>query len=164
MADAGGKSDWKKQIIPRKDSFLDMIRVACYVHQISEAGEMIEYCPELGYETTLNIMAISVASDREISEALSIGARTPAGPCPVDLFGAGFPPLRRPAGAPQPLAEKGPGSDQWAGSGGRFQSLCLRSGCSAGADSHFRWYRSRWIGSLDGGETPSTYLYPPIRH
>ena len=28
MADAGGKSDWKRQIIPAKDSVLSMIRVA----------------------------------------------------------------------------------------------------------------------------------------
>jgi len=42
MADAGGKSDWKNQILPAKDSVLDVIRVACYVHQISEAVEMIE--------------------------------------------------------------------------------------------------------------------------
>ena len=33
MADAGGKSDWQNQIGPAKDSVLDMIRVACYVHQ-----------------------------------------------------------------------------------------------------------------------------------
>jgi 4-hydroxy 2-oxovalerate aldolase len=78
MADAGGKSDWKQQILPRKDSVLDMIRVACYVHQISEASEMIEHCHSLGYETTLNIMAISVASEAEISKALEIGAKTPA--------------------------------------------------------------------------------------
>ena len=78
MADAGGKSDWKKQIIPAKDSVLDMIRVACYVHQISEAQEMIAFCHELGYETTLNIMAISVASEAEISKALEIGAKTAA--------------------------------------------------------------------------------------
>ena len=61
MADAGGKSDWRTEILPCKDSVLDMIRVACYVHQISEAREMIEHCHDLGYETTLNIMAISVA-------------------------------------------------------------------------------------------------------
>ena len=88
MADAGGKSDWKNQILPCKDSVLDMIRVACYVHQISEAKEMIQYCHDLGYETTLNIMAISVASEAEINEALEIGAQTPADVVVVvDSFG-----------------------------------------------------------------------------
>lgn len=88
MADAGGKSDWKSQILPAKDSVLDMIRVACYVHQISEAAQMIEHCHALGYETTLNIMAISVASEMEIDQALEIGAKTPAGVVVVvDSFG-----------------------------------------------------------------------------
>ncbi|NDV60928.1 nucleoid-structuring protein H-NS [Puniceicoccales bacterium CK1056] len=88
MADAGGKSDWNKQILPCKDSVLDMIRVACYVHQISEAREMIEHCHSLGYETTLNIMAVSVASEAEISKALEIGAQTSAGVVVVvDSFG-----------------------------------------------------------------------------
>ena len=78
MADAGGKSDWKQQILPAKDSVLDMIRVACYVHQVPEAVEMIEHCHDLGYETTLNIMAISTVGDAEIDQALEIGAKSPA--------------------------------------------------------------------------------------
>jgi len=77
MADAGRKSDWQTQIGPAKDSVLSMIRVACYVHQISEAVEMIQHCHEQGYETTLNIMAISTVSEAEIDQALEIAARTP---------------------------------------------------------------------------------------
>src|SRR5262249_45707971 len=46
MADAGGKSNWKRDIVPAKDSVLDMIRVAFYAHQVSEAVEMIEHCHE----------------------------------------------------------------------------------------------------------------------
>ena len=88
MADAGGKSDWKNQIIPAKDSVLDVIRVACYVHQIADAVEMIEHCHSLGYETTLNIMAISVVGDAEIDQALEIGAKSPAGTVVVvDSYG-----------------------------------------------------------------------------
>ena len=56
MADAGDKSEWKSQIGPVKDSVLDMIRVACYVHQIEEAADMVRHCHEHGYETCLNIM------------------------------------------------------------------------------------------------------------
>ncbi len=74
MADAGGKCDWKNQIIPAKESVLDVIRVACYVHQVSEAVEMVEHCAALGYETTLNIMAISVVADADIDQALEIGS------------------------------------------------------------------------------------------
>jgi len=78
MADAGAKSNWEKQIIPAKDSVLDMIRVACYVHQISEAVDMLNHCDELGYETCLNIMAISIVKDAEIDQVLEIAATTPA--------------------------------------------------------------------------------------
>ncbi|MCX6879894.1 MAG: aldolase catalytic domain-containing protein [Verrucomicrobia bacterium] len=88
MADAGGKSDWRHQIIAAKDSVLDVIRVACYVHQVSEAADMIEYCHALGYETTLNIMAISTVGDAEIDQALEIGAKSSAGTIVVvDSYG-----------------------------------------------------------------------------
>lgn len=89
MADAGGKSDWKAQILPKKDSVLSMIRVACYAHQISEAAEMVHHCNELGYETSLNIMAISTVKDAEIDEALKIARTTPAGVVVVvDSYGS----------------------------------------------------------------------------
>ena len=88
MADAGGKSDWKNQFIPAEDSVLDMIRVACYVNQISEAAEMVQHAHDLGYETTINIMAISVVADAEIDQALEIVAKTPAEAIVVvDSFG-----------------------------------------------------------------------------
>ena len=88
MADAGGKSDWKRQFVPAKDSVLDTIRVACYVHQISEACEMVHHAHDLGYETTLNIMAISIVSDNEIDQALDVGVQTPAEAIVVvDSFG-----------------------------------------------------------------------------
>jgi 4-hydroxy 2-oxovalerate aldolase len=88
MADAGGKCDWKRDIIPAKDSVLDVIRVACYIHQISEAVEMVEHCTALGYETTLNIMAISVVAEAEIDQALEIAARSSAGTVVVvDSYG-----------------------------------------------------------------------------
>src|ERR1039457_5275222 len=73
----GGKSDWKRQIIPAKDSVLSMIRVACYANQISEAVEMIHHCHELGYETTLNLMAVSILQEAEIDTVLQLGAKTP---------------------------------------------------------------------------------------
>jgi 4-hydroxy 2-oxovalerate aldolase len=89
MADAGRKSDWKHQIGPAKDSVLDVIRVACYAHQISEAVEMLEHCHAHGYETTLNIMAISTVADAEIEQVLEIAATTPAGTVVVvDSYGS----------------------------------------------------------------------------
>jgi len=88
MADAG-KSDWKTQIIPAKDSVLDVIRVACYVHQIPEAVDMIQHAHEQGYEATVNLMAISIVQEVEIQQALEVFADTPATTIVVvDSFGA----------------------------------------------------------------------------
>jgi 4-hydroxy 2-oxovalerate aldolase len=87
MADAG-KSDWKEQIVPRDQSVLDMIRVAFYAHQVSEAVEMINHAHELGYETMANLMAVSNITETEIDTVLDAIAPTPAGTMViVDSFG-----------------------------------------------------------------------------
>ncbi len=78
MADAG-KSDYLEQVIPRDESVLDMIRVAFYAHQVSEAVEMIHHFDTLGYETCANLMAVSNIDDSEIDTALAAIAPTPAG-------------------------------------------------------------------------------------
>ncbi len=89
MADAGGKCNYKRDILPKKDSVLDLIRVACYVHQIPDAIDMIEYCHELGYETTCNIMAVSIAQEVEVQQAVEEVAKSSADAVVVvDSFGA----------------------------------------------------------------------------
>lgn len=60
----------EKGIIPSKDSYLDLIRVACYVNQVGQAIELIKKYNSLGYETTINIMAVSNAPDLLLLEAL----------------------------------------------------------------------------------------------
>jgi len=88
MADAGGKSNWKTQIVPRSESVLDMIRVAFYAHQVSEAVEMIEHCHALGYETCANLMAVTNVEDVEIDTVLAAIAPTHAAVIViVDSFG-----------------------------------------------------------------------------
>jgi 4-hydroxy 2-oxovalerate aldolase len=88
MADAG-KSNWATDILPSSESVVDMVRVACYVGQISEAVEMVLDAHEKGYETSCNIMAISTVQDVEIAQALEVLAKTPVGAiCVVDSFGA----------------------------------------------------------------------------
>lgn len=57
-------------IKPKKESPVDMIRVASYVKDIDKAIHLINECSALGYETTCNIMAISKALDNELTEAL----------------------------------------------------------------------------------------------
>ncbi len=87
MADAS-KSDYREQIVPRSESVLDMIRVAFYAHQVSEAVEMIQHCDSLGYETCANLMAISNVEDVEIDTVLTAVAATPADVMViVDSFG-----------------------------------------------------------------------------
>jgi hypothetical protein len=87
MADAE-KSDWKEQLVPRSESVLDMIRVAFYAHQVSEAVQMIEHAHSLGYETTANLMAVSKITETEIDTVLDAIAPTPADVMViVDSFG-----------------------------------------------------------------------------
>lgn len=71
MADVG-RCDFKTDFLPKKDSVIDMVRVACYIHQIPAAIEMIEYLHGLGYETACNIMAISQANMNQVDEALEM--------------------------------------------------------------------------------------------
>jgi 4-hydroxy 2-oxovalerate aldolase len=55
---------------PRKESPVAMIRVASYVKDIDKAIFLANHFAEKGYETTINIMAISRALDNELTEAL----------------------------------------------------------------------------------------------
>ncbi|MDP3787153.1 MAG: aldolase catalytic domain-containing protein [Candidatus Omnitrophota bacterium] len=59
-----------EDVKPRKDSPVDMIRVAAYVKDIDKAIFLVNHFAEKGYETTVNIMAISKALDSELNEAL----------------------------------------------------------------------------------------------
>ncbi len=55
----------------KSDSSLDMIRVACYAHQVDKGIELAEHCIEKGYETAINVMAVSTVGMRELDEALA---------------------------------------------------------------------------------------------
>lgn len=71
MADVG-RCDFKEDFIPKNESVIDMVRVACYIHQIPAAVEMVEHFHNLGYETTCNIMAVSQANTDQVAEALEM--------------------------------------------------------------------------------------------
>ncbi len=71
MADAE-RTDYHEDILPKDQSVLDMIRVATYIHQIPTALDMIKAIHDKGYETTVNLMAISVVKEKELDEALDI--------------------------------------------------------------------------------------------
>lgn len=91
MADVG-RTDYKKDIIPKKDSVIDMIRVATYVNTIPAAIEMINYCADLGYEVTINIMAVSTASEKDLDLALDMLCQSKASVIYlVDSYGSLYP-------------------------------------------------------------------------
>lgn len=80
MADVG-RCDYKKDIIDRKDSPIDLIRVATYLNTIPAAVDMIEDAAGKGYEVSCNIMAISNTREGDLKVALDI-----LGQAPVDVF------------------------------------------------------------------------------
>jgi 4-hydroxy 2-oxovalerate aldolase len=55
---------------PKAESVVDVVRVATYVKDIDKAIKLVNSAKDKGYETTINIMAISAALDRELDEAL----------------------------------------------------------------------------------------------
>ena len=88
MADAE-KSDYKTDILPAADSVLDMIRVATYIHQMPLALDMIKDASDKGYETTLNLMAVSTVPESEVKSALEMLVRSEVGAVyVVDSFGS----------------------------------------------------------------------------
>jgi 4-hydroxy 2-oxovalerate aldolase len=68
MADIG-RIDYT-DIPVQSESSLDMVRVACYVHQVDKAIALAEHCLDKGYEATINLMAVSTVNQRDLEEAL----------------------------------------------------------------------------------------------
>ncbi|MDE7157771.1 MAG: aldolase catalytic domain-containing protein [Lachnospiraceae bacterium] len=91
MADVG-RCDYKKDIIDRDDSVIDMIRVATYINTMPAAIDMIEDAKNKGYETTCNIMAISNAKESDMDVALEmLGKSDVDGIYIVDSYGSIYP-------------------------------------------------------------------------
>lgn len=88
MADAE-RCDYQEDIPPKKESVIDMIRVATYINQIPTALDMVKDAHDKGYQTTVNLMAASTVPDRELNEGLELLAGSEAmGIYVVDSFGA----------------------------------------------------------------------------
>ncbi|MEE1008654.1 MAG: aldolase catalytic domain-containing protein [Agathobacter sp.] len=91
MADVG-RCDYKKDILPKSESVIDMVRVATYVHQMPTAIDMIEDAKAKGYEVTCNIMAVSNAKEADIDQALEmVGQSSADGIYIVDSYGSLYP-------------------------------------------------------------------------
>jgi 4-hydroxy 2-oxovalerate aldolase len=88
MADAE-RTDYHEDILPADRSVLDMIRVATYIHQIPTAVDMIQDAHDKGYETTVNLMAVSTVQEWELDQALEALSQTPVDVVYlVDSFGS----------------------------------------------------------------------------
>jgi 4-hydroxy 2-oxovalerate aldolase len=88
MADAE-RTDYHEDILPKEQSVIDLVRVATYLNQIPTALNMIKDAHDKGYETTVNLMSVSTAPERELDEALDLLAGSEAEAIYlVDSFGA----------------------------------------------------------------------------
>ncbi|MFB9330349.1 aldolase catalytic domain-containing protein [Paenibacillus aurantiacus] len=59
----------ENDILPREQSMLDLIRVACYIQDVDKALELVQLFHDRGYETTINIMALSNVMEHQLLEA-----------------------------------------------------------------------------------------------
>lgn len=87
MVDIGRVEE--KDIVPVDKSPFSLVRVACYIRDVDKAIALSDMLMDKGYETTVNIMAVSTNVEREIDEALEDLAKTKI-PCVyvVDSYGA----------------------------------------------------------------------------
>jgi len=80
------------ELLPKSESVVDMIRIATYIHQIPAAIELVNEAHAKGYETTVNIMAISKSFDDELDEVLEALSKTPVDIIYIaDSFGSFYP-------------------------------------------------------------------------
>jgi len=59
----------ENDILPREQSVLDMIRVACYIKDVNKGLDLVQKFHNMGYETSLNIMALSHVHEHQLIEA-----------------------------------------------------------------------------------------------
>lgn len=91
MADVG-RTNHKRDILPRSESVIDMVRTATYIHQIPSAIDIISDAHDKGYETTVNIMAVSKVNTEDLENGLELLAECPVDTIYlVDSFGAFYP-------------------------------------------------------------------------
>ncbi|MGQ8871323.1 aldolase catalytic domain-containing protein [Paenibacillus sp. TSA_86.1] len=62
----------ENDILPRSESMLDLIRVACYSKDVDKALALVQTFHDRGYETTINIMALSNVMENELLEAFEL--------------------------------------------------------------------------------------------
>ncbi len=61
---------FSEDVLHADESVIDMIRVATYVKDVDKAIHLVQSAHEKGYETSINIMAVTNVIERELDEAL----------------------------------------------------------------------------------------------
>ena len=90
MVDVGRVSP--SDIPPASDSIIDVIRIATYAHQMDEALALLNHCLEQGYETFMNVMAVSTLDPSDVDKfLLKLAGSGVHNVAIVDSFGALFP-------------------------------------------------------------------------
>lgn len=91
MADVG-RTNLNRDVCDKANTPIDTIRIATYINTIPAAIDMVEHCHKKGYETTVNIMAISKATEKDIAQALELlGQSSVNAIYLVDSYGSLFP-------------------------------------------------------------------------
>jgi 4-hydroxy 2-oxovalerate aldolase len=90
MVDVGRVSELE---IPHRDhTLISVLRIATYAHQMDEALRLLEHAQKQGYETFLNMMAVSTLTPDEMDRALVRMAGSGVDNVAiVDSFGALYP-------------------------------------------------------------------------
>jgi len=79
----------KEDILPFNDSPFSMMRIATYLKDIDKAIALSDMCQDKGYETTINIMAVSTNLEKDIDEGLEQLSRSSVDTVyVVDSFGS----------------------------------------------------------------------------
>ncbi len=87
-----GRTDYHEDILPKSRSVIDMVRVAFYSHQLSEAVDIVKDAHDKGYETAANLMASSLLNESELDKVLNTLATTEVNVIYlVDSYGAYYP-------------------------------------------------------------------------
>lgn len=82
-----------EDLVPKEEAIVDFVRVATYVKDVPKAIELANIISEKGYESFINIMAISTVNEHDLTKALtSIDSETKATAVTVvDSYGSLYP-------------------------------------------------------------------------
>ncbi len=77
---------------PAAESLVDVLRIACYAHQIEEAIELCHGALDLGYDVFCNVMAVTTCSPQQVDAFLDrLRASRVRAVAVVDSYGAMYP-------------------------------------------------------------------------